>query len=211
MTKNPTSEGSASTSNDTIPSDATTAVQHPKVWIDPISLPTSGDVAGIAGNASSLIKQLTLNTFAAYGVGDEESFGHVVGKAVKFTEITVDVDEGNTTKAKAMTVAEVVVDKKMANGANMMHGGCIAYLIDNCCSTPLVALGLSVKRNGVGVTQALNIIYHSPAAIGTCLRITSTSMALGGRSMTSRCEIHEKATGRLVASAFLNKMQPSKL
>lgn len=112
----------------------------------------------------------------------------------------------------------------MLNGAGMLHGGCVAYLIDkwalnyraihesdtylrhSCCSTPLVVLGLVNHVNGVGVTQSMSIFFHAPAPMwaslieirvlhshyhysGTSLRIISTSIALGGRVMSSRCEV----------------------
>ncbi len=74
----------------------------------------------------------------------------------------------------------------MLNGAGMLHGGCVAYLIDkyvyiypglktntdlnfklhsqySCCSTPLVVLGLIRSVNGVGVTQSMNVHFHAPA------------------------------------------------
>ncbi|KAH8112374.1 hypothetical protein DFH11DRAFT_1785422 [Phellopilus nigrolimitatus] len=202
-------------------------------WVDPAALPRATpaalafcDAAAIRGRAPARAKQLALNTFAAYGVGaDAAAFGHAAGRRVRFTAIDVEDaggGEGNTDTAKTRMVtvlAEVVVDKSMVNGNGMMHGGCIAYLIDKlrvppCGSTPLVVLGLLRGRNGVGVTQALNILYHAPAPIadpkfrGTTLEIVSTSLALGGRSMTARCEIFDKSTGRLVASAFINKMEP---
>ena len=46
---------------------------------------------------------------------------------------------------------------------------CVSY---SCCSSALVVLGLAIGRNGVGVTQALNIIYHSPAAMYVSLNNT---------------------------------------
>ncbi|KAJ7503851.1 HotDog domain-containing protein [Mycena galericulata] len=111
-------------------------------------------------------------------------------------------------RMEARTVAEVVVTKEMLNGAGMLHGGCVTYLIDNCASTPLVVLGLAQGTNGVGVTQGMNVLFHAPAAVGAHLRIASTSISMGGRVMTARCEISDKSSGRVVASAFLNKMQP---
>ncbi|KAJ8082313.1 hypothetical protein PM082_008166 [Marasmius tenuissimus] len=110
---------------------------------------------------------------------------------------------------EATTVAEVTVNKHMLNGAGMLHGGCITYLIDNCCSTPLVVLGLVQNTNGVGVTQSMNVQFHAPASTGTRLSIISTSVSMGGRVMTSRCEIYDKKSGRVIASASLNKMQPN--
>ncbi|RDB28356.1 hypothetical protein Hypma_001508 [Hypsizygus marmoreus] len=180
-----------------------------KAWVDPASLPDYGDISSISGNAPDYVKQLNSNTYFSYGVGDEDCFGHKVGMAVKFVEVSVDRRQERQGRMEATTVAEVQVSKHMLNGAGMLHGGCVAYLIDNCCSTPLVVLGLLKNVNGVGVTQAMNVLFHSPAPIGTRLRIISTSISLGGRVMTSRCEIVDKDSGRVIASAFLNKMQPA--
>jgi len=184
--------------------------QPARAWVDPASLPDYGvDPSSIAGNAPDYVKQLNMNTYLSYGVGDEDCFGHQVGKAVKFVEVNVDRRMERGDRLESTTVAEVLVTKQMLNGAGMLHGGCLAYLIDNCCSSPLVVLGLLRSVNGVGVTQALNVLFHSPASLGTCLRIISTSITLGGRIMTSRCEIVDKDSGRIIASAFLNKMQPA--
>lgn len=37
--------------------------------------------------------------------------------------------------------------------------------LHSCCSTPLVVLGLLQGVNGVGVTQGMNILFHSPASL----------------------------------------------
>ncbi|KAF8236886.1 hypothetical protein L208DRAFT_1390195 [Tricholoma matsutake] len=181
-----------------------------KAWVDPASLPDYGvNPSSISGNVPDYVKQLNSNTYFSYGVGDEDSFGYRVGKAVNFVEVNVDRKHERHDRLVSTTVAELLVTKDMLNGAGMLHGGCVAYLVDNCCSTPLVVLGLIQSVNGVGVTQAMNVLFHSPASLGTRLRIISTSIALGGRVMTSRCEIVDKDSGRMIASAFLNKMQPA--
>lgn len=182
-----------------------------KTWVDPGSLPNHGDISTIGGNASDYVKQLNLNTYMSYGVGNEDNFGYKVGKSVRFVDISVEHKEEKKGKLEASTIAELIVTKDMLNGAGMLHGGCVAYLIDNCCSTPLVVLGLVKRVNGVGVTQSMSIFFHAPAPIGTSLRIMSTSIALGGRVMSSRCEIIDQDKGRMIASAILNKMQPAKL
>jgi len=184
--------------------------QAGEVWVDPGSLPDYGvDPSSIAGNVSDYVKRLNSNTYLSYGVGDEDCFGYKVGKGVKFVEVTVNRRQDRQDRLEATTVAEVLVTKHMLNGAGMLHGGCVAYLIDNCCSTPLVVLGLLRNVNGVGVTQAMNVLYHSPASLDTRLKIVSTSISIGCRVMTSRCEIVDKDSGRVIASAFLNKMQPA--
>ncbi|THU82064.1 hypothetical protein K435DRAFT_823298 [Dendrothele bispora CBS 962.96] len=177
-----------------------------KAWVDPASLPDQGDISSVSGNAPDYVKQLNYNTYFSYGVGAEDSFGYQVGRGVKFVDVSIDRKLERQGRLEATTVAEVTVNKHMLNGAGMLHGGCVAYLIDN---TPLVVLGLVQNVNGVGVTQAMNVLFHSPAPLGTVLNIVSTSVSLGGRVMTSRCEILDKETGRVIASAFLNKMQPN--
>ncbi|KAG1807495.1 uncharacterized protein BJ212DRAFT_1387027 [Suillus subaureus] len=202
-----TPSSSSSSSENIIYSGTSSSYTPPrKAWVDPKSLANGGDASQIQGNVSSYVKQLILNTFMAYGAGDEHCFGHSVAKAVKFIDISAHESYEKQGRMEATTVAEVLVSKSMLNGAGMLHGGCVAFLIDNCCSTPLVALGLIQNINGVGVTQAMNIMFHSPAPAyvsmansycysltlitsGSCLRITSTSVAMGSRIMSARCEV----------------------
>ncbi|KAJ3498105.1 hypothetical protein NMY22_g19633 [Coprinellus aureogranulatus] len=136
-----------------------------KHWVDPASLPNYGDTSTIAGNAPDYVKQLNYNTYIAYGVGDADCFGHAVGKSVKFVEVNINRKRERNDRLEATTIAEVAVTRHMLNGAGMLHGGCIAYIIDNCCSTPLVVLGLIQNTNGVGVTQSMNVLFHSPAPL----------------------------------------------
>ncbi|KAG1773614.1 HotDog domain-containing protein [Suillus placidus] len=198
---------SSSSSSENIIYGGTSSYTPPrKVWVDPKSLANCGDASQIQGNVSPYVKQLILNTFIAYGAGDEHCFGHSVAKAVKFVDISAHESHEKQGRMEATTVAEILVSKSMLNGAGMLHGGCLAFLIDN---TPLVALGLIQNVNGVGVTQSMNIMFHSPAPVGSWLRIISTSIAMGGRIMSARCEVINKKTGSVVASAYLNKMQPA--
>ncbi|KJA18682.1 hypothetical protein HYPSUDRAFT_45020 [Hypholoma sublateritium FD-334 SS-4] len=188
-----------------------TANAPAKSWVDPAALPAHAHATPVGGSAPAWVKALSYNTLMHYGVGPADAFGARVGRALRFTDVSVRPGAGAGGRLEATTTAEVAVTKHMLNGAGMLHGGCVAYLIDNCCSTPLVVLGLSTGTNGVGVTQALNILFHAPAPLGTTLQIVSTSIALGGRVMSARCEILDKDSGRTIASAFLSKMQPAKL
>jgi len=176
-----------------------------QAWVDPASLPQYGDASQIAGNAPDYVKQLSSNTLGSYGVGDPDCFAYSAGRAIRITRVDVN-RTGN--RWEACTISEVTVNKNMLNGAGMMHGGCLCYMIDNCASLPLVVLGLMKNVNGVGVSQAMNTVFHAPAPLGARLRIESTSVTLGGRIMTSRCEVSDFHSGRTVASAFLTKMQP---
>ncbi|KAI0364103.1 hypothetical protein BV20DRAFT_974806 [Pilatotrama ljubarskyi] len=178
----------------------------PRAWVDPESLPDYKDPASIAGNAPRRVKQLILNTLGAYGIGSPRCFAHTVGRRIRIAEVNYRTDGPTTT---AVVVADVQACQEMLNGAGTVHGGCLCYLVDNCASFPLIALGLIKNINGVGVTQAMTVSFHAPASIDTCMRITSTSVTLGSRIMTSRCEVSDKDTGQMIASALLSKMQPT--
>lgn len=125
-----------------------------KAWVDPMSLPDHGDISCISGNAPDYVKQLNYNTFVSYGVGDEDSFGYQVGNAVKFVDVSIDRPLERNGRMEATTTAELVVTKRkvtfnstirgrhlnldssvdMLNGAGMLHGAVVTYLIDKCVS-----------------------------------------------------------------------------
>ncbi|KAJ7238112.1 HotDog domain-containing protein [Mycena haematopus] len=216
---------SSSTSPNSNPASSSNpnAAAAATAWVDPTLLPddpasrASLAAQDIAGNVPAYAKQLVCNVFFTYGVGrDRDQFGYAVGRATRFVDMsvcTVAVEDDaepkpRTRRMEAMTIAEVTVTKQMLNGAGMLHGACVTYLIDNCASTPLVVLGILSGTNGVGVTQGMNVLFHAPAPVGSVLRITSSSISMGARIMSARCEITDKSTSRVVASAFLNKMQP---
>ena len=117
-------------------------------------LPELGDSSLIRGDAPADTKRLVKNAFDAYGVGDQGSFASSVGESVRLVEVCVKGHHqrpepvGPKEKLEASTVAEVVVSQgvsreimgphpltfvatvAMLNGAGILHGGCIAYLID---------------------------------------------------------------------------------
>jgi acyl-coenzyme A thioesterase 13 len=132
---------------------STESLSFRKVWVDPASLPDHGDITNVAGNAPTYVKQLTSNTLASYGVGNDDCFAQAVGKSIMFVEVNVNKNAERQGRLEAITIADVVVSKSeivslsqplgisltrrvsvlfldMLNGAGMLHGGCIAYLID---------------------------------------------------------------------------------
>jgi acyl-coenzyme A thioesterase 13 len=82
------------------------------VWIDPASVPHCHHDSPIKGNAPDYVKQLNYNTYMSYGVGEEDSFGYKVGKAVRFVEVNVNKKLERQGRLEATTVAEVVVTKR---------------------------------------------------------------------------------------------------
>ncbi|KAG0697291.1 hypothetical protein DFH29DRAFT_1003836 [Suillus ampliporus] len=103
-------------------------------------------------------------------------------------------------KLEGRVVVETIVDEDMLNGGGSLHGGSNEWM-HSCSTMPIHVLG------GVyGVSQSLNVVYHSPALLGDKLRIVSTTLTLGSRALSSRCEIWNVTRHRLVASAVHIKM-----
>jgi acyl-coenzyme A thioesterase 13 len=86
--------------------------QPVKVWVDPATTPHYQHDSPIKGNAPDYVKQLNYNTFMYYGVGEEDSFGYNVGKAVKFVEVNVNRKQDRQGRLEATTIAEIVVTKR---------------------------------------------------------------------------------------------------
>ncbi|KAJ8596744.1 hypothetical protein M405DRAFT_103141 [Rhizopogon salebrosus TDB-379] len=183
--------------------------------------PTSDtDVSKVEGNISPEIKRAVLDSVQYLGT---KQVSPSTGKQLRvfetelvsrlhLTEVSVLPKAEEPEKLEARVVFEVIADEYMANSNGHLHGGCTAMLIDNCSSIPIYVLGLAtsaIYTDGGGVSQSLNIVYHSPASMGDKLRIVSTTLTVGNRALSSRCEVWSTTRHRLVASAVHIKMAPS--
>lgn len=92
-----------------------------KAWVNPASLPTHPHPTFIGGNAPEYVKQLNYNTFMTYGVGEEDSFGFKVGRAVRFTEVNVNRKMERHGRLEATTIAEVEVTKRKLSLSHLNH------------------------------------------------------------------------------------------
>lgn len=176
-------------------------------WI--YSLPKSAhiDPTQIQGNLSPEQKQLQANIFAFFidGAGAAASgYGASLGKRVKYVSMNIEKVEGRGFQAEG--VCEVTVTEDMVNVFKALHGGCSAYLIDLCSSAPLISLGIYEGNDMSGVSQSMNIIYHSSAKLGSELRIISNSISNQGKIRAARCEIRDKKTDALLVSAIHTKV-----
>jgi acyl-coenzyme A thioesterase 13 len=84
----------------------------PKVWVDPASLPNHYHPSTMAGNVPDHVKQLNYNTYMSYGVGEPDSFGYSVGKAVRFVQVNMNRQMDRNERLEATTVAEIEVTKR---------------------------------------------------------------------------------------------------
>ncbi|KZW02497.1 hypothetical protein EXIGLDRAFT_665497 [Exidia glandulosa HHB12029] len=124
------------------------------------------------------------------------------------------IKDAQTSQTSSTVVSECVIEQDMLNAGGKVHGACLAYLVDLCTT---FALQLHSLENGgaapEGVTQALNVVYHAPATIGTKLRIACTSLSVDDKTMSGKCEIWDADNKRLVASGLQVKSTsiPAKL
>ncbi|KAH8108368.1 HotDog domain-containing protein [Phellopilus nigrolimitatus] len=163
----------------------------------------------IAGNASDEIKQHLAGILFTF-MGRGKGFADAIGGRVKIIEVNIQEKAEEPQKREGKVVCEIDVEDDMVNGGGNVHGGCSAYLIDLCSSLPICALGMASGRSGIGgVSQAINVVYHSPARVGEKLRIVNTTISLGARAMSARSEIWNATHHRLVATGVHIKMDPS--
>ncbi|KAG2143626.1 HotDog domain-containing protein [Suillus clintonianus] len=176
------------------------------------------DISQVKGNASPEVKRALLSSLQSMQPNNVSrstgkpfrGFGAQFVSRMQITEASVLPMTEEPEKFEGRVVFEMIVDEDMLNGAGNMHGGCLAMMIDTCSTAPFYVLGAATRGQGVfGVSQSLNIVYHSPALPGDKLRIVNTTLALGSRALSSRCEVWSVTRHRLVASAVHINMVPS--
>ncbi|KAF8437160.1 HotDog domain-containing protein [Boletus edulis BED1] len=162
------------------------------------------DASTIPGNAPQHLKQSLLDLISA-----EAKLNRARGTRGFEPEIASRIAE-EPERLEGRVVGEITVHDDMLNGRGTIHGACSALLIDNCSSMPIALLNLATTGKGdLGVSQSLHILYHAPAVTNDKLRIVSTSITLGSRVLSSRCEIWNVTKHRLVASGVHTKMVAS--
>ncbi|KAG2060291.1 hypothetical protein BDR06DRAFT_872787 [Suillus hirtellus] len=176
------------------------------------------DTSQVDGNASPKIKHrmlLALQSMRCSTGKPSSSFENMIASRLQVTEASTLPKIEEPEKFEGRVVVQVIVDEELLNVNHSVHGGCTAMIIDmhmrSCSTMPIYVLGASTSGHGeFGVSQSLNIVYHSPALLGDKLRVVSTTLALGSRALSSRCEVWNVTRHRLVASAVHIKMVPSK-
>ncbi|KAL4256767.1 thioesterase PaaI family protein [Pleurotus pulmonarius] len=166
------------------------------------------EVSNIAGNASPELKAFVANPL--WISNSDTSFAIKIAKNIVVSEVSILPKNEEPLKKEARVVCEITVTQDMLNGGGKIHGGCSATLVDICTSYALIAYNMAVIGEATpSVSQAINMVYHSPADLGDKLKIVNTTMSVGARAMSARCEIWNVSQHRLVASGTHITMQPS--
>ncbi|KAH8096588.1 hypothetical protein BXZ70DRAFT_324249 [Cristinia sonorae] len=154
----------------------------------PRAPPPNDDPSTIRGNVSAKHKEILANILGWKTRPGKKAFGN--GAAFKIKLVEADVIENvmgegseGTTAREARIAAEVTVEDGMLNG----FGACFC-------------LGLATGMNPDGVSTSMEVKWHSPAPVGTILRMVGISLTMTKRSTISRAEIYDKNTGRLLVS-----------
>ncbi|KAJ4001439.1 HotDog domain-containing protein [Lentinula boryana] len=171
--------------------------------------PYSHNVVG--GSASTQIKKLLddlVHTPSRHP--QQKLFASTIMDSMILVDVSIGSMPEESSRLEGKVVLQLVVNEDMLNLANTVHGGCLAYFVDFCSSLALVALDVHQSNDyTLSVSQALNIVFHSPAAFGETIRIVNMSVSSGGRSATGRTEIWNENHKRIVASGTHIKMLPS--
>ncbi|TFK20886.1 hypothetical protein FA15DRAFT_673061 [Coprinopsis marcescibilis] len=174
------------------------------------------DSSKVAGNAPPEIKEFIANakeynwTYDHPRYRDQPYFGKGIQNKFQVTEVSVLNKADEEKKLEGRVVVELIVGEDMINGSGNIHGGCSAFLVDMCSSMAISTLKLATTgKDDLIVSQAINMIYHSPAAVGDKLRIVNTSVTVGNRAQSARTEIWNATHNRLVASGTHVTMCPS--
>ncbi|TFK46949.1 hypothetical protein OE88DRAFT_841592 [Heliocybe sulcata] len=173
-------------------------------WVRTLPKSTYYETSKIKSNLRIEDLQLCLNILQ-YFVNGGHVFANFVGQRFDIEEMSIH-EKGPGKEGRA--VVEITVEKDMTNPYGTLHGACAAYLVDLCTSVPLVALGIATGIDGSGMSQSMDIIYHSAAPVGCRLRIEATTLTIGGRIMAARCEMLNKKNGKLLISATHTKINP---
>ncbi|KAJ3818509.1 HotDog domain-containing protein [Lentinula raphanica] len=165
----------------------------------------------VGGTASARIKRVIDDVIHTPSHNRQlKLFASSIMDSVVLIDVSIGSMAEEPSRLEGKVVIQTVVNEDMLNLANTVHGGCLAYFVDCCSSTALIALDLHHSDDYVlSVSQALNVVFHSPAALGETIRMVSMSVSSGGRSAAGRTEIWNDNHKRIMASGTHIKMMPS--
>ncbi|WVR09325.1 hypothetical protein IAU60_006391 [Kwoniella sp. DSM 27419] len=98
---------------------------------------------------------------------------------------------------------ETVVTEDMCNPLGALHGAASGWLLDTCTSAALIAVHTPTfwgMPDIGGVTLTMEVQCIKSARLGSELVIEVTIVKCSNRLSNSRCEIKDKATGKLIST-----------
>jgi len=197
-----------------VPYDTIPSSRVPQPWLATLPNGLQAPAEHIQGNASHEIKQLVANLHQDL-MAEGSGFGEEVGKNIRIRRVdlhdaTPALSQYESRKIRSTVISEIVVDKRMMHKKGSLHGACASYLIATCTSFPMVALHRAQgSTSDFGVSQMMDTMFHAPTEAGSVLRITTTSLAAGKRTLSAKLEAWDVTNDRLVFSGtHLKLLEP---
>ncbi|KAI3611631.1 hypothetical protein WG66_007684 [Moniliophthora roreri] len=158
----------------------------------------------VPGNAPAMVKQVLLDVLVNPKLLQRTFSASVIPK-LALSEVSINKMAEEPMREEGRVVFHLTVDEEMLNFAGGIHGG---YFVS---SLALIALRTKMtgSTNLISLSQALSLVFHSPAPLGDRLRVVSTTMTAGARASSAKTEIWSDTKHRLVASGVHIKMDPS--
>ncbi|KAM6490393.1 hypothetical protein JOM56_014157 [Amanita muscaria] len=133
-------------------------------------------VAGVAGNAPRAVKEAPIRAFQ------------------------ISFHQSKYAKNDCRIISEMTVEEDMVGPDGMLSQGCISLLIDETSAAATTAyFVLEGKAALTGLSQNLNVFFHTKASLGTRIRIIGRALGGNNFTVTSRGEIWDAETRRMIA------------
>ncbi|KZV98645.1 hypothetical protein EXIGLDRAFT_727366 [Exidia glandulosa HHB12029] len=173
--------------------------------VDPTAL------ARVRGNAPVHIKRSLLQILGTQTPA--ELFGGTLAQQLQIVEVNLVPSTHEPERVAGQVIWEVVVSENLLDARGSLDVGCFALFLDIWGTFPMIVHGMHHRPRGdnIGVSQAMQFTFHDTGAtrLGARIRGDATSLAVGGRTLSARCEMRDVDTGRLLCSGVHLKMSPS--
>ncbi|KAL0576596.1 hypothetical protein V5O48_005389 [Marasmius crinis-equi] len=163
------------------------------------------EVSSITGNASDEAKMLIVKYLRSGGF-----FGDFIWARLRASDTSILNSTEEPFRKEGRAVFRLKVENDMLNPVGILHGACSSLLIDSCTWLLLSAYVMETTgKSRPVVSQAINTVLHSPAHLDDELKIVTTTMSVGNRSIIAKAEVWNVTHRRLVASGTQIAMFPS--
>ncbi|KAF8339015.1 HotDog domain-containing protein [Cantharellus anzutake] len=171
---------------------------------------TPSDLSNINTNVPKRQLEGAMLTFDSF-VRNGKYFGvEAVGKHLVSTDMSFgdeedkpDVPDDKNKHSRMKFAANIDVSKDMCNKFGIMHGACVAYLMDTVTTGALVSL-----EGPPRVSLSLNISFYRPIPVGSKIRLVAYTTSVGRSIAHTRGEMWDLKKSTLLASCTHTMVDP---
>ncbi|KZS96472.1 hypothetical protein SISNIDRAFT_451231 [Sistotremastrum niveocremeum HHB9708] len=158
------------------------------------------------GNIPHELKLLIISQFTT-SINCSPALSRTIGGTIRIKELWINRSHRRRgADDQGLVICEMPMCDEMRSRDGGLDLTMLSAIVDLCSALSLQALALSNGGMGDGVSHNMTLTFHEvPTPKGT-LRITSSTVSMSQNEMTSRCEVWEKETGGLIATAVHTKI-----